>query len=73
MKCAGCGREMKDGDLCIKGTPGEFLGLSDNHAVDDLVTMVLGGGEKTDVLVFCTVCTLHGGSFEVEIYHESQR
>lgn len=70
--CAGCGRRLVDGELCIKGKPGEFLGMDANPVIDDLVAEILSGGEKTDTLVYCEACIEHGGPFSVEVYHERE-
>ena len=74
MGCAGCGREMQDGDLCIKGTPSQVTGLPTDAFLDKLAASVLGGDRtlETDVLVYCLDCTEHGGGFEIEVYRAEE-
>ena len=75
MNCAGCSHEMRDGDLCIKGTPSKVLGLPADSFLDRLTASILGGDEtlETIELVYCLDCTEHGGGFEIETYHEAAR
>jgi len=60
---------MNDGDLCIKGTAGDILGIKTDPAVDGLMAELFGGHAE---LVLCIDCTERGGGFEVEVYHENQ-
>ena len=70
MKCAGCNREMKNGDLCIRGTVSELTGQPENAAVDSIMATIWGGGGD---IVLCQSCTMPGGKFEVEVYHEESQ
>ena len=69
MMCAGCNREMKDGDLCIKGKASEILGIEGDISADNIMARIFGGGDK---LVLCMDCIERGHGFEVEVYHADQ-
>lgn len=69
MKCAGCSREMKEGDLCIRGKASEILGIAEDAETDNIMAYIFGGGDK---LVLCEDCTERGGGFDVEVYHEEE-
>lgn len=69
MRCAGCSREMKDGDLCIKGKASELIGIAGDTEADKVMTWIFGGGDK---LILCMDCTERGHGFEVEVYHEQK-
>jgi ABC-type proline/glycine betaine transport system ATPase subunit len=64
---------MKDGDLCIKGKPSEFLGQPVDAFIDDLMAQILSGDKKTNRLIYCLDCTEHGGPFGIEVYHTGER
>lgn len=72
MRCAGCSREMKEGDLCIKGRPTEFIHKEADPFVDKLVAQILSGNKDTEEIVYCQACTVHGGGFDLEVYHEEE-
>jgi hypothetical protein len=67
MRCVGCNREMKDGDLCIRDTVSGFTGLPPNDAVDGLMAAVFGGADE---VILCLDCTEKGGQYTVQVYHE---
>ncbi len=68
MRCAGCGKEMKEGDLCIRGSVGEFIGKSASP-VDELIAQLMSGGRD---IVICEDCTERGVGFTLEPFHERE-
>ena len=72
MNCAGCCRKMQDGDMCIRGTLSELIGLPKDDVVDDLTAALFGGGGEKPSLVLCESCIMPGAGegFDIEVYHD---
>jgi len=69
VRCAGCNRQLKDGDLYIEDSSSGFLGIAATD-VDDLVAEILSGGKT---ILFCEDCTEHGGKYHLKVYRGERR
>jgi len=70
VRCAGCNRELKDGDLIIEDSVSGFAGVTPNADVDDLVAEILSGGKA---ILLCAECTQRGGKYQYKVYRDERR
>lgn len=63
LKCGGCNRDLKAGDLYIRDTPSGFI--DEEPILDDLIAEILGGSNGE--VVFCERCTIPGGKYQFEV------
>jgi hypothetical protein len=68
MKCAGCGRELEQGDHFISDKASGFASLEADPEFDNIISDLLGGPDGR--VVFCEGCTQEGGDYELETYDE---
>jgi hypothetical protein len=68
MRCAGCMKDLEDGDLIIRDTVSAFVGRDSPAGLDAIVADVMGG-EGPEV-AFCESCTQKGGRWIPEPFKE---
>lgn len=65
--CATCGHEFVEGDRFIVDTSSGFLGLPDEHGVDNIMAEIFGATDGK--LRICEDCTQAGGSYLFETFY----